>query len=314
MHSASDDSDTDVAELTADFVDALIGSSSSDEEDGGSAAAAADCPADNGGTGGTAGAAAAAGLHKYKLAAREFALEGLPLGLRLEQRYVAVNETGGAVYDAGVVLSRWLCSQPAVVRGLPVLELGCGPGLTALVAAALGAAEVLATDMDDSALALARDNLEAQECWLSQCPARACSPQCASYRWGAELSPALRSWLERVAEGTRGGVVLGADVLYDDASSFAALLFTLSRLLPPSSEAERGTAGKAAAPSSSSCCCLLCFPRRRAETESHYISALEKAFSVEWLDVGGRFSAGCGREMALLQLSAAKRHSPVQAS
>ena len=253
------------------------------------------------------GAGGAAAAHRYKHPVREFVFDGLPPGLRLIQRYVAVAETGGAVYDAGVVLSRWICAHPSTVQRRPVLELGCGPGLTALVASGLGAAEVLATDMDSSALVLARENVAQHASWLALCAATsakgsAAAPTLAQCRWGGQLPPALQSWRERNAE--RGAVVLGADVLYDNDESFAALLHTLSSLLRPPSASARSTECEPTCMS-----CLLCFPRRRAEAEQRYLSALRTVFSLEEQDVTG-MSVGCDREMALIILRPPAGGSP----
>ena len=260
-----------------------------------------DADTDEGGAGDAAGnparaaTAASGAAHRYKQPQREFdAFDGLPPGLCLTQRYVAVAETGGAVYDAGVVLSRWLCAHPGTVHRRPVLELGCGPGLTALVACGLGAAEVLATDMDSSALALARENVAQHASWLAQCPVvggAAVPPVLAQCRWGDALPPALQSWRERNAD--RGAVVLGADVLYDNDESFAALLQTLSSLLLPPCASDTAPENEVT--------CLLCFPRRRAEAEQRYLSALGAAFSVDERDVSS-MSVGCDREMALIIL------------
>ena len=279
-------------ELAADFVAELLDNSDSDDTDtavarGGSADAAARCSRS----------------HKYRDTLRKFQFEGLPGGLQLEQRYLAVAETGGAVYDAGVVLSRWLCLYPTAVRSLPVLELGCGPGLTALTAAALGASEVIATDMDESALGLARDNIDASLKWLSQCPSCVCSPELLRYRWGDVLPATLQSWQHRATD--RGGIILAADVLYDNDESFAALLSTLSLLLVQS------PAGDGLKPSSvqggprnkqpfGSFTCLVCFPRRRADTEQSYVDTLQSMFSVECLDIPSSVSIDCDREMVLL--------------
>eukprot|EP01043_Picozoa_sp_COSAG02_P045471 COSAG02_NODE_4158_length_5692_cov_2.326541_1_plen_320_part_00 len=285
----------DGAELAADFVAALVDSSSSDDE--GLPIPAAD-------------AASGTASIKYRDPHRQFQLEGLPLGLQLEQRYLSVAETGGAIYDAGVVLSRWLCSHPNVVRGLSVLELGCGTGLTALTAAALGAREVIATDMDESALRLAQDNFEAHATWLEQCPHRVCSPDLSRYRWGSALPPTLQSWQDRAAAHSDGSVVLAADVLYDNDETFGSLLSTLSFLLPqsPVGAADGGSARSSLVLSERTKCgleqhtCFLCFPRRRVHTEQAYITALKAVFCVEYMDITGPVSSGCDREMVLLCL------------
>jgi predicted nicotinamide N-methyase len=78
------------------------------------------------------------------------------------------------------------------VRGLDVLELGCGLGLPSLVAARAGA-RVLATDWADGALELLRANVA---------------------RYGIELETRKLDWREPGALGTFD-LVLAADVLYE---------------------------------------------------------------------------------------------------
>jgi len=51
---------------------------------------------------------------------------------------------------------RWLLAHPPT--GRRVLDYGCGSGLLAIAAAKLGAREVFGTDIDEQALAAARDN------------------------------------------------------------------------------------------------------------------------------------------------------------
>jgi predicted nicotinamide N-methyase len=81
------------------------------------------------------------------------------------------------------------------LRGLRVLELGCGLGLPAL-AAALRSADVLATDWAEEAIELLRRNAELNGVLL----------RCARVRW-SEPEPLLRAapW----------DLVLGADLLYE---------------------------------------------------------------------------------------------------
>jgi len=78
-----------------------------------------------------------------------------------EQEIVQDN-TGGAVYDAAIVLSRYLAAKEAgKMQGKTVLELGCGPALVAMISARLvgGAGYVCATDGDEATVKLAKQNL-----------------------------------------------------------------------------------------------------------------------------------------------------------
>jgi predicted nicotinamide N-methyase len=77
------------------------------------------------------------------------------------------------------------------VRGLRVVELGCGLGVTSLVAAARGA-DVVATDWAEDAVALLRRNAE---------------------RNGLALRAEVWDWRERRDE--RFDLALAADVLYE---------------------------------------------------------------------------------------------------
>jgi len=77
------------------------------------------------------------------------------------------------------------------VRGLRLVELGCGLGVTSLVAAARGGA-VVATDWAEDAIALLRQNAE---------------------RNGLELRAEVRDWREPWSE--RFDLAVAADVLYE---------------------------------------------------------------------------------------------------
>jgi predicted nicotinamide N-methyase len=57
-------------------------------------------------------------------------------------------------------LARYLQAEPALVKGLRVLDFGSGGGLAAIAAARLGAAHVLASDLDPRALVAQRLNAE----------------------------------------------------------------------------------------------------------------------------------------------------------
>ncbi|CAM9765760.1 unnamed protein product [Choristocarpus tenellus] len=55
----------------------------------------------------------------------------------------------GMVWDCGLGLASYLASGPSMVAGRRVVELGAGAGVVSTVCAALGAAEVVATDLHD---------------------------------------------------------------------------------------------------------------------------------------------------------------------
>jgi predicted nicotinamide N-methyase len=111
------------------------------------------------------------------------------------------------LWPSGLALARHVASRE--LRGLRVLELGCGLGLPALTAALRGA-DVLATDWADDAIELLRRNAERNGVFL----------RVAQVRW-SEPEPLLRAapW----------DVVLGADLLYEarNAEQLAELLPSL---------------------------------------------------------------------------------------
>ncbi len=104
------------------------------------------------------------------------------------------------------------------VSGLRVVELGCGVGLPSVVAA-LGGADVLATDWYDDALAFTRANAGAA---------------------GARVRTLLLDWNAPpeglVSPGGDFDLAIGADVLYEERNG-PALAALLPRLLRPGGEA-----------------------------------------------------------------------------
>jgi predicted nicotinamide N-methyase len=108
------------------------------------------------------------------------------------------------LWPSGLALARFVAARE--VRGLRVLELGCGLGLPSL-AAALRGASVLATDWAEDAIELLQRNAERNGVFL----------QAARLRW-SEPEPMLRAapW----------DIVLGADLLYEarNAEQLAELL------------------------------------------------------------------------------------------
>ena len=61
-------------------------------------------------------------------------------------------------WASGQVLARYLLDNPAWVAGRRVIDVGCGSGVVAIAAALAGAREVVACDLDESALAAAHVN------------------------------------------------------------------------------------------------------------------------------------------------------------
>ena len=113
------------------------------------------------------------------------------------------------LWRSGVALAREI-DDPAL-RGLRVVELGCGLALPSLAAARAGA-EVLATDSAAEALALVARNARANE---------------------LSVATEVVDWTEPDALVGRApfDLVLAADVLYESAS-VGALLSLLPRLAP----------------------------------------------------------------------------------
>jgi predicted nicotinamide N-methyase len=108
------------------------------------------------------------------------------------------------LWPSGLALARHVAAQ--ALGGLRVVELGCGLGLPSL-AAALGGADVLATDWAEDAIELLQRNAERNGVFL----------RAVRLRW-SEPEPMLRAapW----------DLVLGADLLYEarNAEQLAELL------------------------------------------------------------------------------------------
>lgn len=143
----------------------------------------------------------------------------LPLGSREIELYSAsavdvLTSTGqgptpywAVAWPAGVGLARYLAERD--LRGLAVLEVGCGVGISSLGAAVAGA-QVLATDNETAALRLLHMNAR-----RNHLPMRA-----AVADW--------RAWPLRA----RFPLVIGSDVTYEPAA-FPALLQVLADSLAP---------------------------------------------------------------------------------
>jgi predicted nicotinamide N-methyase len=121
------------------------------------------------------------------------------------------------LWRSGVALARELDRED--LRGLRVVELGCGLGVPS-IAAARGGAEVIATDGDIDALGLVQRNAEAN---------------------GVELETAAVDWADPDELVDRGpfDLVLATDVFYE-RPGVAMLLELLPRLAPVAWVADPG--------------------------------------------------------------------------
>jgi predicted nicotinamide N-methyase len=128
------------------------------------------------------------------------------------------------LWPSGIALARALDGR--ALRGVRVVELGCGLGVPSIVAAQAGG-RVLATDWSRPALEFAADNAD---------------------RNGAAIETALVDWAAPDELVDRGpfGLVLGADVLYERRNT-TVLLALLPRLIAPGAEVWLADPGRATA-------------------------------------------------------------------
>ncbi|SPO06569.1 uncharacterized protein DNG_09259 [Cephalotrichum gorgonifer] len=129
--------------------------------------------------------------------------------------------TGFRTWEAGLHIGQYLCSEPGLVRGKRVLELGAGTGHTSVLCAKyLGAAKVIASDGSDEVLAGLADTvflngLQGSSVFVPK-----------ELVWGTAL---LGTEEEKWNGGEEVDVVLGSDITYDP-TAIPALLATLDEL------------------------------------------------------------------------------------
>jgi 2-polyprenyl-3-methyl-5-hydroxy-6-metoxy-1,4-benzoquinol methylase len=122
-------------------------------------------------------------------------------------------DTGGWLWPAALVLCRWLATADGI-QGSRVLELGCGTGAVGLYAAALGASEVMMTDVVPAVLALATANVELNRAlWTESTHVEA-----AALPWGESSELGSFDW------------VVGSDLVYA-AGAEQQLCWTLAEQL-----------------------------------------------------------------------------------
>ena len=95
------------------------------------------------------------------------------------------------LWPASIALCSWLFQMREAIRGRICVDIGCGLGLTALVAQWLGA-RVLAMDYEPEALRFARENAVHNEVasplWTAMDWRKpALAPHCARYLWGGDI-------------------------------------------------------------------------------------------------------------------------------
>jgi len=130
------------------------------------------------------------------------------------------------LWPASIALCSWLFQKRDDMRGCICVDMGCGLGLTAIVAQWLGA-RVLAMDYEPEALRSARGNAArngvASPLWTVMDWRRpALAPRCARYLWGGDImyetrfaAPVLDFMEYTLAPGGRAWVAEPCRSVYD---------------------------------------------------------------------------------------------------
>lgn len=120
------------------------------------------------------------------------------------------------IWPSGIALASEILTRPHVFRALPVIELGCGVGITA-AAAMMAGANVVATDYSPHSLLLTE-----LTCLINRIP----PPALRQINWRSPDADLLQH------SGERWPVVLAADVLYEQRD-IEPMLATLDRITAP---------------------------------------------------------------------------------
>jgi len=97
------------------------------------------------------------------------AAESLPIWQKTEEQLGEMNVPPpywAFAWAGGQAVARYMLDTPEICRGLPVLDLGAGSGISAIAAAKAGAGHVLAADIDVLALAAASLNGKANNVYI----------------------------------------------------------------------------------------------------------------------------------------------------
>jgi predicted nicotinamide N-methyase len=95
------------------------------------------------------------------------------------------------IWPASLLLAEWLARRSGDIQGKACLDLGCGLGLTAIIASRLGA-RVVGLDYEPAALAFARDNARLNNVpeplfTLMDWRAPGFAPRAFDFMWGGDI-------------------------------------------------------------------------------------------------------------------------------
>jgi predicted nicotinamide N-methyase len=121
--------------------------------------------------------------------------------------------TGLTTWDAGILLARFMVSNPTLFCGKRLIELGCGLGLCAIIGAHLNATHFTFTDGDSEAVEAATQNLSENMATAPQ-ESKSCVCEGSVLRWGEGTH--LDEFVTSRASQGLFDVVLAADVIYQE--------------------------------------------------------------------------------------------------
>jgi len=135
------------------------------------------------------------------------------------------SRTGGAVWDASLVLAHYLDAHHERWIGSSLLELGAGLGFASIVASRCGFDHVLATDGDPAVIPMAQQNVNDNDC------ERCSDIEVAHLEWGDEL--ALAALLPPANQALLPDLIIASDIIYlgstDSWQHLLTLITTLCR-------------------------------------------------------------------------------------
>ncbi|KAI9057779.1 hypothetical protein FKP32DRAFT_1583224 [Trametes sanguinea] len=179
--------------------------------------------------------------------------------------------TGLRTWSASLLLAQHLLAHPGLIQGRRVLELGCGAGFLAVVAASvqlehsMAAGSLWLTDVNEHVLSRCEHNLRLR-----------CNQSChhpnLNFRpldWFDALSNDRRSSVQGLLEDARPDVILGADVVYDP-SIIPPLVNVLALALTPREDGAKHEA-------------YIALTQRNEDTLANFLHEAEQLLSVEMI-------------------------------